>query len=709
MLLPRWGGHNGLGRKRRHTNARSQGKPIMRTKESSVGKTVVFISFVLLAGVLPCLAERDDTYDSNELFNMTPEELMNVSVVSASRQEQKITQASVPISVITAEDIHYSGLTSIPEILQFTPGVDFYKANRYWDVIGIRGLHDMFSDRIQTLVDGRLVDNALFGGQLFCTYPVMIEDIERIEVVRGPGGAAWGANALNGVINIITKKPEDVLGGFASTTITEFGDSYTYLRYAEKKDDWQWRVSANYEDMESSDEALGNASEKSFYPALNNLIGFDSYKARDSARPFRFDSEAIYDAQDDTKISFGTGYSGGTLGDFEFEGFFPRQNNRFEQVRPFVRIDGEHGDESSSFLEWSGDFETENFKSLLIADTKDNSLTGQYNFAPANGHHVSIGTNLRWTHINTGADYDQQVVFEKEPFDEYWAGLFAVDSWEVTDRLTLEAQLRGDRYSATEITDWSGRLTSLYALDEGKDHIFRLSVAKAYRSPLLALRELSDHEISVGGGLYLFNINRPDDLKNEETLSLEAGYTGRLAQGVTLRFDNYYQRYSRLIGYDTMTDGSGLNYLTADNIAGADAWGSELELAFQNKKGKLSVWYAYNDFQEDRDRQDVRACLPAKHKAGLTGRLFLADGWTFNANYKYTDTTLDNPLSWIDSSISHRLDLTISKKIDKGRGELTFGVSDLLNKTIEPHSGAGNITANEMPGRTFFARLQFSF
>ena len=140
MLLPRWGGHNGLGRKRRHTNARSQGKPIMRTKESSVGKTVVFISFVLLAGVLPCLAERDDTYDSNELFNMTPEELMNVSVVSASRQEQKITQASVPISVITAEDIHYSGLTSIPEILQFTPGVDFYKANRYWDVIGIRGL-----------------------------------------------------------------------------------------------------------------------------------------------------------------------------------------------------------------------------------------------------------------------------------------------------------------------------------------------------------------------------------------------------------------------------------------------------------------------------------------------------------------------------------------------------------------------------------------
>lgn len=669
------------------------------------------LAFLTLPGIsTKALAGQNDPNKKKDFFEMSLKELMEVPVVvSASRQEQKLGELSVPVSVITAEDIHYSGLTNIPEILQFTPGVDFYKANRYWDVIGIRGLHDRFSNRIQTLINGRPADNALFGGPLFFTYPVMMEDIERIEVVRGPGGAAWGANAFNGVINIITKKPEDVLGGFSSTTITEFGDSYTHLRWADKKDKWSWRVSANYEDMKSSDEALGGASYKSFFPALNSLIGFDSYTARDFARPFRFDSGAIYNAQNGTKISFGTGYSSGTLGNFEFNGFFPQQNNRFEQIRPFVRIDREHRDESSSFIEWSGNFETINFKNLYIQEVKENGLTGQYNFAPANGHHASIGGNLRWTHINTGADYDQQVVFEKEPFDEYWAGLFAVDRWEVTDRLTLEVQLRNDWYSATEIADWSGRVTSLYALDEGKDHIFRLSAAKAYRSPLLALRELSGHWMPVGGGLYLFNVDRPDDLKNEETLSLEAGYIGRLAQGVTLRFDNYYQRYSRLLGYDIMMDGGGLSYFTADNIAGADAWGSEIELAFQNKKGKLSVWYAYNDFQEDRDRQEVRACLPAKHKTGLTGRLFLLDDWTFNANYKFTDTTPDNPYTWIDSSSVHRLDLTTSKKIAGGRGEMMFGVSDLLNKTIEPHSGATNITAHEIPGRMFFGRLQLHF
>ncbi|MDD5459395.1 MAG: TonB-dependent receptor [Phycisphaerae bacterium] len=654
-------------------------------------------------------AEAADTNEQPDFFEMSLEELMEVPVVvSASRQEQKITEASVPISIITAEDIHYSGLTSIPEILQFTPGVDFYKANRYWGVIGIRGLHDMFSNRMQTLINGRLADNAIFGGPVFFTYPVMVEDIERIEIVRGPGGAAWGANAFNGVINIITKKPQDVLGGFTSTTINEFGDSYTHLRYAEKKDNWQWRVSANYEDIKTSEEALDGASYKSFIPAFNSLIGFDSYRARDFARPFRFDSEAIYDTQDDTKISFGTGYFSGVFGDFEFMSFYPQQNNRFEQIRPFMRIDHENNDESSSFLEWSGNFETMNFKNILITEIKENSLTGQYNFAPANGHHISIGTNLRWTHINTDADYDQQVVLEKEPFDEYWAGLFAVDRWEATDRLTLEAQLRCDWYSATEITDWSGRLSALYAIDEEKDHIFRLSAAKAYRSPLVALNELNAQTIPVGGGLYFFHVNKPDNLKSEEILSLEAGYTGKLAQGVTLRFDNYFQRYSDLLGYDKLTAG-GLTYWTADNIDGANAWGSELELAFENKKGRLSVWYAYNDFQEDRDRQDIRACLPAKHKAGLTGRLFLADDWTLNANYKFTDTTPDNPYSWIDSSSIHRLDLTISKKIAKGRGELMFGVSDLLNKTIAPHSSATNTTAHEIPGRTFFVRLQLKF
>jgi iron complex outermembrane receptor protein len=128
--------------------------------------------------------------DQKDLSQMSLEELGEVSVVSASRQVQKLGELSVPVSVITSEDIHYSGLTNIPEILQFTPGVDMLKISRFRYAVGIRGLHDFISDRTLVLINGRSAESPLFGGSEYYTLPILMEDIERIEVVRGPGGAA---------------------------------------------------------------------------------------------------------------------------------------------------------------------------------------------------------------------------------------------------------------------------------------------------------------------------------------------------------------------------------------------------------------------------------------------------------------------------------------------------------------------------------------
>ena len=135
------------------------------------------LGLVLLVLFAPdALLQAEELEGEKDLLELSIEELMEVPVVvSASRQEQKITEASVPISIITAEDIHYSGLTSIGEILQFAPGVDMYKFNRYWDVVGVRGLHSLFSDRVQTLINGRLADSTVFGGPTFFTFPAILE------------------------------------------------------------------------------------------------------------------------------------------------------------------------------------------------------------------------------------------------------------------------------------------------------------------------------------------------------------------------------------------------------------------------------------------------------------------------------------------------------------------------------------------------------
>ena len=669
---------------------------------------LMVIGLIVFGPAPHSFAQQQGANEPEDLFEMSIEELMEVEVVSASRQAQKIDRLSVPVSVITAEDIHYSGLTNIPEILQFTPGVDMLKLDRFRYAVGVRGLHESISDRVLCLIDGRTADNPTYGGPDFYSLPILLEDIDRIEIVRGPGGAAWGANAFTGVINIITKKPEDVLGYLGSTTITEFGDTFTHLRWAEKQGKWSWRFSTGYEDIKSSDDAIdGGASYKSFTGSsfMDGLIGFDSFTARDFSRNWRFDTEAIYRASKMTEIDFGIGYSHLESGDFELMGYFPMKDIRSELVRSFAKIDHKFEDGSTGYLQWFGNFWSANQPNSAKYKTSENHFEGQYNFVPAERHQTSIGGNFRWTHINTDRDNVQQVSYPGEPYNEYFAGLFAIDRWQAADRLTLEGQIRGDWYSETK-TDWSARLSALYALDEKKDHIVRVSAAKAFRTPFVALRKVSMQRVPFMG-TYLVNILPVDGhLENEETWSLEAGYTGKLADGLTLRADTYYQRFEDLIG--GVNVGGPTNW-RIDNIVGATSYGAECELAMETKQGKFTVWYAYNDFEVDQSGQSIRSFLPAQHKTGLTGRLFLPDNWTFNANYKFTNTTPGDPFTGNDVGSSNWLDLTISKEIAGGKGELMIGVSDLLNKTHDPIRECSTFTAHETPGRMFFARVQLKF
>ncbi len=684
----------------------------MNSQKSPLTKEAAFMSMLLLAFGFgeQLFAEQQGPNEPADFFEMSIEELMEVEVISASRQVQKIRELSVPVSVITAEDIHYSGLTSIPEILQFTPGIDVLRLSRSRYAIGVRGLHDFISDRTLTLVNGRIADSPLFGGSEFNRLPLLIDDIERIEVVRGPGGAAWGANAFTGVINIITKKPEDVLGTLASTTINEFGDSYTHLRRAEKQGKWSWRTSVGYEDFESSDETGAGRYVCNSSALVKGLIGFSGYSANDFMRNLLLDNEAIYNYSDRTNISFGVGYSHNEVGDWEFGGFHPGGNGWYETVRSYAKLDHEFENGATGYLQWFNNYSSSKVPTIMKWHSVQNDIEGQINFKAGNAHNVSMGGNLRFIRINTEQQDPQQMAYTPEPCDEQIAGAFFIDRWKATDRLTFEGQIRVDNYSETQ-TDWSTRLTSLYAIDEQKDHVLRFSFAKAFRAPLTALRKPVNQRVPLGGGLYLFNVLKPiDDLENEETWSLEAGYTGRITNNLTLRADTYYQRFTKLIGYTTTTIG-GLPYYRADNVDGADSWGTELELSVQNKTGKLSTWYAYNDFKTDKSQQPIRAYMPAQHKVGLTGRLLLKDGWTLNTNYIFAGTTptLNSDSTIFDVGSSHRLDLTIAKEFEKGKGELMFGVSDVFNKTNGPNFGIGQLSAHETPGRTFFVRLLFRF
>ncbi|MBN2180491.1 MAG: TonB-dependent receptor [Sedimentisphaerales bacterium] len=646
-----------------------------------------------------------------DYFDMSIEELLEVSVVTAaSRLTQKTTEQSSPVTIITAQDIRNSGLTSIPEILQFFCGVDVLQIDRRKYAIGIHGLHETFSDRTTLLVNGRPADNPVYGGPHFQALPFLVEDIERIEIVRSPASAAWGANALTGVVNIVTKKPSDILGGMAKTTITEFGDSYTHFRWAEKETGLSWKISVGYEDIKSSEDVIdGTTDFESANPALNPLIGFSTFEARDFTRNSRIDTEAFFEITESTKLSAGIGYTHIDAGDYELGGYFPRVNIREDDARTYMKLDHNFENGNTGYLQWAGEFWNMNWPMAGRFSMQRHELEAQYNFSFKEGHNSCVGTSFRWDHINSGIDTAQQVRFDDEPLDEYNVGLFAIDRWELNDQWELESQLRGDYYSGTS-TDWSGRLTGFYKPNKASKDIFRFSAAKAFSAPLAELREASMSLLPMGSGLYMLNVTAPESLENEEIFSLETGYTTMLSKTLSLRADAYYQKLDKLIGYKRTTNFLGQIFATADNIDGAYAWGGELELTLDKKWGRISSWYSYNKFEPDTSNQDISAFLPAKHKAGMRYQYRIQPDWTFNANYAYTDTTPGNPATGNnDVNASHRLDFNISKTLNKEKGEIMVGVRDLLDKTLDPVRESNTYAGHEVPGRTFFVSLLLKF
>jgi len=137
---------------------------------------------------------------------------MDVEVTSVAKQESTVGRSPAAVFVITQEMVRRSGATSIPEVLRMVPGLDVARINSNSWAVASRGFNDLYANKLLVLIDGRSVYTPLFSGVDWDTQDVLLEDIERIEVVRGPGGTLWGANAVNGVINVITKQAKDTQG-----------------------------------------------------------------------------------------------------------------------------------------------------------------------------------------------------------------------------------------------------------------------------------------------------------------------------------------------------------------------------------------------------------------------------------------------------------------------------------------------------------------
>src|SRR6202040_945374 len=146
-------------------------------------------------------------------------------------KQEKISETAGAVFVITQEDIRRSGLTSIPELLRMVPGLTVAEIDANKWAITARGFDERLADKMLVLMDGRTVFDPLSSGVYWDVQDTVLEDVERIEVIRGPGGTIWGANAVNAVINIITKSSKDTRGMLVSTGGGNIDQGFVNLRY----------------------------------------------------------------------------------------------------------------------------------------------------------------------------------------------------------------------------------------------------------------------------------------------------------------------------------------------------------------------------------------------------------------------------------------------------------------------------------------------
>ncbi len=166
---------------------------------------------------MECVAARQPAPEQ-QLKQMSLAQLGDVEVTTVTKEPEEVWQTPAAVAVMTQDDIRLSGATSIPELLRLLPGVNIAREQSDQWAVAVRGFNSQFSKGLLVLIDGRSVYTPLFEGVYWDVQDLVLADIDRIEVIRGPGGTIWGPNAVNGVINIITKKARDTQGALVNVS-----------------------------------------------------------------------------------------------------------------------------------------------------------------------------------------------------------------------------------------------------------------------------------------------------------------------------------------------------------------------------------------------------------------------------------------------------------------------------------------------------------
>lgn len=496
------------------------------------------------------------------LLDMSLEQLANIEVTSLSKRPQRLADVAGAVFVITADDIRRSGATSLPEALRLAPNLQVARADANQYAITARGFNSVLANKMLVLVDGRTVYSPLFSGVFWEAQQVLLEDIDRIEVLSGSGGTLYGSNAVNGVINVITRVAWDTQGTLVSAG-TGSDDRLLAARHGRTTEDGtSYRAWAKRSQRAHSETASGtpipDASHKT-------SAGFRADKAG-GGRLVTVQGE-LYDARIDQPP-----------GD---------QRRQVSGAHLLGRWSQEGANGSRSQLQAYYD-RTERDQPGAVRDTLDTlDVEFQQLSRPARGHELLWGAGYRWQDDRVENINPAALGFLPPHRRQHLANVFAQDEIALGEslKLTLGGKLERNSYTGNEFLP-NARLAWALA----PDHLAWVAASRAVRTPSRIDKDFFTPAAAP------FGIAGGPGFQSEVAKVFEMGYRAQPTSALYYSFTLYRHEFERLRSLDAGPGGATFNNNFEGHTNGLAGWGSyrvrdnwRIDASFVHQRSRFSA------------------------------------------------------------------------------------------------------------------------
>ncbi|GMU34389.1 MAG: TonB-dependent receptor [Planctomycetia bacterium] len=628
--------------------------------------------------------EAGEIEDAIDLYELDVPVMVNVN-----RRKENIKTLPYAATVITAEDIRRAGARTVPDALRLAPGVDVSDLTSGASAVSVRGMHGLLANTVLVLVDGRQIFDPMFGGTLWGNWPFQLEDIDRIEVIRGPAGVAWGANAATGIINIVTKDPNDQIGLTTTAGGGSRGWHKEHVGYGFKEDNLRMRVSTEYEAMDG------------FRNGVSILGPFD-----DEYKGGRVGARGIWTPTKDDEVSFSIGShileGGVTPTPLALGGYRTSSSNaNYLQGSWDHRIDSEN---STNWTFYVNDFYLDAGIPQLEYRYQQLALQFGHTFSPAENHTFTYGIDSRWDLVDTSlAD---PFMLTRDHVQTGTVGAYVQDQWRFAERWTLDLGARVD-YDTYGGFEPSGRASLSYAPTD--DSSVYGAISRAFSMPPGATRFLN---LPLMAGLA--RVTADQDIDAQGIMAYEAGYRKTFLEK-KLSFDAnvFLHDYTNLTTLSPQLGPPGLIQQRFDNSGDGILYGVELDSKYKISKAlTLLANYTYQqfDWSAHTSFHEKDTLYPPKHKAMVGARYDLTEQLSLNGHVYYVDSTNGTNPNFpffkrrYDPYI--RVDLNTEYRFWEDKAALQVGVRNLMDKS-HAEGGSSFIHAGETE-RMVYAELRLS-